>query len=134
MILHCLYDVVFALIIALQQRLSLHSVQKILLRQERQSNMLQQLRQVLRSLLRVEVDPGDDALEHLLLAGHGDGVAGNELSHLVLGETVELVTLKHLREVSLNVGLGAENNIVINNIYLIYDYYSSRDYCKVISF
>ena len=35
---------------------------------------------------------------HLLLVGHGDGVAGNEGGDLVWTETVELVTLEHLKQ------------------------------------
>ena len=46
--------------------------------------------------LSVYLNPRDDALEDLLLARHGDGVAGDEASHLVGGQTEELVTLKHL--------------------------------------
>ena len=34
---------------------------------------------------------------HLLLVGHGDGVAGNEGGDLVWTETVELVALEHLK-------------------------------------
>ena len=35
---------------------------------------------------------------HLLLVGHGDGVTGNEGGDLVWTETVELVTLEHLKQ------------------------------------
>ena len=37
---------------------------------------------------------------HLLLVGHGDGVAGNEGGDLVWTETVELVALEHLKQLS----------------------------------
>ena len=37
---------------------------------------------------------------HLLLVGHGDGVTGNKGGDLVWTETVELVALEHLKQLS----------------------------------
>ncbi len=55
--------------------------------------------------------PGDDALKDALLAGDGDGVAGDELGHLVRAQAVELVALQHLGEVALNVGVRAGHQL-----------------------
>ena len=55
--------------------------------------------------------PGDDALKDAFLAGDGDGVAGDELGHLVRAQAVELVALQHLGEVALNVGVRAGHQL-----------------------
>ena len=109
--LHSLDNEILAAVVGLQERLAVHPVEEILLGQQGQSHVFHQLGQELDPLLRAGVDPRDDGLEYFLLAGHSDGVAGNELGHLVRLETDELVTLQNLREVSLYVVLGVEQEL-----------------------
>ena len=97
--LHSLDDEVLAVVIGLEQGLGLYPVEEVLLGQERQPYMLQELRQMSRPLVCVKIYPGDDALKHLLLAGDCDGVAGNQLSHLIRGQAIKLVTFQNLERV-----------------------------------
>ena len=77
--LHGLNDKVLTAVVGLQEGLALHPVEEILLGQQGQSDVLHQLGQELDPLLGAGVDPRDDGLEYFLLAGDGDGVAGDEL-------------------------------------------------------
>ena len=47
-----------------------------------QTNVFHQFSKMLTAILRVVLDPSDDALVHLLLAGDGDRVARDESGHL----------------------------------------------------
>ena len=98
MILHRLDDEVLAVVIRLEQRFRLDSVEEILLGKEGQPHVLQELGEVAGPLVCVEIYPGDDAFKHLLLAGNCDGVTGYQLGHLLGSQTVKLVTFKDLEE------------------------------------
>ena len=46
--------------------------------------------------LNIVMYPRDDTLEDALLAGNCDGVAGNQLGHLLRSQAVELIAFQHL--------------------------------------
>ena len=46
--------------------------------------------------LNIVMYPRDDTLEDPLLAGNCDGVAGNQLGHLLRSQAVELIAFQHL--------------------------------------
>ena len=109
--LHSLDNEILAAVVGLEEGLAVHPVEEILLGQQGQSHVFHQLRQELDSLLGAGVDPRDDGLEYFLLAGDGDGVAGDQLGHLVRLETEELVALQDLGEMSLDVVLGVDQQV-----------------------
>lgn len=96
MVLERLDDVVLAVQVLLEQRLIFDARHQVLLADQRQTDVLHELGQVLSAIVRIELDPGDDRLVHLLLGRHGQVVALDEAGDLLVLQVEELVVLDDL--------------------------------------
>ena len=111
MIRERLDDIVLALREFLHERFRLDALNEIVLGEEREPDVLHELREVLLPRLRLVVHPREHRLVDALLGGHGDGVAGDELDDLPVVEREELVAVQDLGEVALDVALCAGDEV-----------------------
>jgi len=102
-VLHGLNYEVLAVVILLQQRLTVNLVDEIILAEQGKPDVLHEGGKVLCPSFHRVLNPGDNALKHLFLIWNSDGVTGNQSTNLLWPEAIELVTLKHLCKMSLYV-------------------------------